>query len=247
MLPVYICDDQKDNLIMLERFVNEHIQTNNYDMEICCSTSCPELLIRKISENKGKRAIYFLDVDLHHETIDGFTLGKEIRKMDGQGFIIYITAFADLAYKTFQYHVEALDYIIKGNKKLVHEMIGNNLKTIIKRQDENKESVFELKIFDTIKYIKTSDIFYFETTNKSHRIKLHGKYEVIDFIGNIKNIQNLLKNDFVRSHRSYLINTNNIKKIDFKNNVVIMGNGHSCLLSRETKKYFLIISYEKAT
>ena len=69
----------------------------------------------KISHEFPTKRNLFLDVELKNEPMDGFGLGKIIRETDPRGFIIYVTAFEELAFETFRYHLEALDYIIKGD------------------------------------------------------------------------------------------------------------------------------------
>ena len=54
-----------------------------------------------------------LDVDLKDGVWDGFALGQELRRRDPHGTLVYITSYGDLAWKTFQYHLEAFDYIVK--------------------------------------------------------------------------------------------------------------------------------------
>ena len=44
----------------------------------------------------------------------GFRLGRELRRRDPRGTLVYITSYEDLAWRTFQYHLEAFDYIVKG-------------------------------------------------------------------------------------------------------------------------------------
>ena len=41
---------------------------------------------------------------------------------------------------------------------------------------------------------------------------------------------------FYRCHRSYIVNKHNIKEIDFKQSIVYMTNGETCLLSVRMKK-----------
>lgn len=242
MLPIYICEDEEDILEEIEREIKRYVMIHNYDMELRLSTTDPEVLLEQIGL-EPKRGIYFLDVDLCHERLDGFHLGQGIRKHDVRGFIVYVTAHDNLAFKTFQYHIEALDYIVKSSSNEMLAGIKRCLDTIVKRMAEesknDKNQYFTVKIIDTIKYIPISEIYYFETSSRTHRIILYAENERIDFLGKLQEIEKELPSEFVRTHRSFLVNENKIKELNLKNNEVIMMNGQSCLLSRAVKPFFI--------
>ena len=63
------------------------------------------------------RGVYFLDVELKDKSWDGFLLGCELRRRDPHGTLVYITSYGDLAWRTFQYHLEAFDYIVKETEQ----------------------------------------------------------------------------------------------------------------------------------
>ena len=86
-------------------------------MNIICATTNPLELTQQINA-KNQRAIYFLDVDLKHEQYDGFTLAKQIRKVDTRGFIIFVTTHEELMFETFKYRLEAMSYLIKDDSSL---------------------------------------------------------------------------------------------------------------------------------
>ena len=126
----------------------------------------PCAMLEALAKQQTKRNIYFLDVELKHPEYDGFLLGREIRKIDPNGTIVYITSFKDLAYKTFQYHIEAFDYIVKDTQEQLHTSISECLQSIIQRlKDETKIllralrvkveincAIFPLMIFITLKH-----------------------------------------------------------------------------------------------
>ena len=117
MIPVYICDDEETARVSIQRELEKEILIEGYDMQIVCAAGTPEELLNSLEE-PAKRGIYFLDVELKGCKMNGFSLGQEIRKRDARGFLIYVTAFRELAFETFRYHLEALDYIVKENKNL---------------------------------------------------------------------------------------------------------------------------------
>lgn len=238
MLPVYICEDNAQIRAELESYLKKQILIENYDMELSLSTRHPEEIIDAISETPG-RGIYFLDVELNGESMDGFTLGQEIRRHDTRGFIIYVTAYKELAFETFRYHLEALDYITKENPEKMYAGMSRCLHIITDRMLEDtseQRPYFTVKIMDVVKHIPIDEILFFETSGRSHRIVLHADQDRIDFIGSMQELETTLGNRFIRSHRAYLINAERISELDLKHRQVIMDNGERCLFSRNIKE-----------
>ena len=112
MIQIYLCDDEDSVRHQIQTALEWKIFVENYDMKVACSASGARELLDALED--GKRGIYFLDVELKDGEWDGFRLGQELRRRDPHGTLVYITSFGDLAWRTFQYHLEAFDYIVKG-------------------------------------------------------------------------------------------------------------------------------------
>lgn len=238
MISIFICEDQKMVRNAIEKEIRNHVMIQNYDMNVMLSTHDPQILLQQVQQSSS-RGIYFLDIDLGNNTLDGFELGKEIRKYDSRGFIIYVTAFGNMAFKTFQYHLEALDYIVKEDPVEMLSGIRRCLDTIVTRiaeeaADEYKE-FYTIKILDSIKHIPVNDILFFETSSRTHRIILYSTTERIDFIGTLQDIENELAPRFIRTHRSFLVNIDNIQEINPKRSELVLKNGQVCPISRKMK------------
>ena len=80
------------------------------------------------------------------------------------------------------------------------------------------------------------DIYFFETSANIHKVILHAKDRQIEFSGTIKELTSALDDNFVRCHRSFLVNKNNIKEVDAKNRLIYFTNGESCLMSTRMMK-----------
>ena len=58
----------------------------------------------------------------------------------------------------------------------------------------------------------------------------------MEFWGKIKDIEKEVDERFYRCHRSFLVNKDNIREIDFRNRVIYMVNGDECLISTRMMK-----------
>ena len=240
MIKIFLCDDETVILNRIKELIEKEIIIHAYDFCIDGSFDSPVALLEKIRTSKDRRNIYFLDVELKHPEYDGFLLGKEIRSMDPNATIVYITSYKDLAYKTFQYHIEAFDYIVKDEDKL-KDSISKCLQSIVSRLQEERKDPVECYTFrsgDMIRHIPIDDILFFETSSRPHFVILHGLHQRIEFIGNLSDIEKELGKNFLKIHRSYLIALNKIDYIDLKRNIVKIGNS-KCAISRRMKSELL--------
>lgn len=103
-----------------------------------------------------------------------------------------------------------------------------------KEQGEKRE-FFTVKVMDVVKHIPVDEIMFFETTGRTHRIALHGRCGRMDFIGSMRKLEEALGSRFLRVHRAYLVNTEQILELDLKHREIRMQNGETCFFSRNAK------------
>jgi two-component system response regulator AgrA len=200
---------------------------------VCAASSAGELLD---AAQDSRRGVYFLDVDLRDGDWDGFTLGRELRRRDPHGTLVYITSYGDLAWKTFQYHLEAFDYIVKEGER-TGSAAARCLEAVHARLlDERRDpaEVFSLRTGDETRHVPLADILFFETAPKAHHVFLHTADSRLDFVGSLNELERELGGRFVRVHRAYLAALDKIEAADWKGNQVRVG-GRTCLLSRAGK------------
>lgn len=237
MIDIYICEDSRKQLNLFKKYISDSIMIEGLDMEIVRATSDPHDLMKDIltAENTG---LFFLDIDLKSD-IDGLTLAQRIRQMQPRCFIIFITSHSEMSFLTFQYKVEALDFIIKDNTKHIKSKIHECLLDVQNKYTSLNNTVtrtFTIRLNDKCIAIDYNDIIFFETSSNIHKIVLHAKKRVIEFSGQLKDIEKQLDYRFYRCHKSYIINKDNITEADFKESVVYMNNGETCPVSVRLRK-----------
>ena len=144
-----------------------------------------------------------------------------------------------MSFLTFQYKVEALDFIIKDTLEHIKSKIHECLLDVDRKYTSLNNSVnrtFIISQNDKRIAIDYNDIIFFETSNNIHKIILHANKRVIEFTGQLKDIEKKLDYRFYRCHRSYIINKDNISEIDLNNLIVHMKNGETCPISVRLKK-----------
>lgn len=234
MIEIYLCDDEDAVRRQIQTALERKILADDYDMKVVCSAANARELLD--AAEHSKQGIYFLDVELKDKEWDGFRLGCELRRRDPYGTLVYITSYGDLVWRTFQYHLEAFDYIVKGSGQIgpsAARCLGEiHARLLAERQAPTE--MFTLRTGEMERHVPLGDILFFETAPASHHIFLHTSGSRMDFLGSLNELEMQLGDRFIRVHRAYLVAVDKIESIDLKQNKLWAG-GHACLLSRAGK------------
>ena len=237
MLDIFVCEDNAAQRRTVVNIIQNTVLIEELDMQLTLDTGDPYMLLEKVktSQNTG---IYFLDIDLGSD-INGMKLAQLIRLYDPRGFIVFITAHSELSYMTFQYQVEAMDFVLKDTPAEAKVKIRQCLLNAMERyalQTGRTHKVYTIETGGRKISIDYDDILFFETSSNIHKVILHAKDRQIEFFSTIKDLLKAFGDDFVRCHRSFLVNKKNIKEVDTKNRIIHFINGETCLMSTRMMK-----------
>ena len=237
MLDIFVCEDNEVQRRTIVQIIQNTVLIEELDMQLVLDAGDPYILLERVktSQNTG---IYFLDIDLG-SNMNGLKLAQQIRLYDPRGFIIFVTAHCELSYMTFQYRVEAMDFVLKDNPAEAKVKIRECLLNAMERytlQTNRTHKVYTIEINGRKISVDYDDILFFETSGNIHKLILHGKDLQIEFSGTMKELADTLGSDFVRCHRSFLVNKKNIKEVDAKNRILYFANGETCLISTRMMK-----------
>ena len=237
MLDIFVCEDNAIQRQSIVQTIQNAVLIEELDMLLVLDTGDPYVLLKKLEASRNT-GIYFLDIDLN-SSMNGMKLAQQIRLFDPRGFIIFITAHSELSYMTFQYRVEAMDFVLKDNPAEAELKIKECLLNAMERYTlltNRTHKVYTIETSGRKISIDYTDILFFETSSNIHKVILHAKDRQIEFPGTIKELPSALSSDFVRCHRSFLVNKKNIKEIDIKNRIIHFSNGETCLMSTRMMK-----------
>lgn len=230
MLKIYICEDNNEQREKMNTFVDELLAVGNMYMEKAVVTADPYEIIESV-EKDSVGGVFFLDVDLNTD-INGLELAKRIREIQPRCFIVFVTTHSEMAFMTFSYRVEAMDYIIKDNleelKSRLHQCL---IKANERSQEDDEKKKYLIKIGDNIRLVPYDEILYFEAVTDVRKIVLHTHDAVLEFTGKLKDVEQQMDERFYRCHRSIIVNRDYIKQIDKENRIIYLVNGESCPMS----------------
>ena len=230
MLHLLICEDDSKQRSQIESVVNGHIATEDCDIELTLSTGNLTEILDFLKDHPDKKGLYFLDVDLQHDIMNGIELGARVREADPLAKIVFVTTHNELAYLTFTHKVEAMDYIIKERPEDVElrviECILIAYKQYLEEQDAQQKE-FQFEIGGRLWRIPHDEILFFETDpGKKNKAFLHKKHEQIGLRNSMNNIAAAVP-EFYRCHQSFLVNPKHIRGVDKISNEIKLSNGET--------------------
>lgn len=227
MLNFVLCDDNQCILNKLEKMIESILIQNNLSGEIVFSATKPNDIINYIENNKFD--VLILDIDLKSE-ISGLTLANKIRKNNKRAYIIFTTGH--LEYSMIAYKYKTFDFLAKP---ITSERLEE---TILRLFDDVYSDSFNfIKIDNKNSFIKSEDVFFIQKDGKKAIFKTKEKdYETYC---SFSNILDGLPENFVRCHRSYIVNIDNVSSIQ-SNNIVIFKNNFcsQCFIGPKYEKFF---------
>ena len=204
---IAVCDDEERFLTDIRRHIDKIY--SSLDVIVDCYNSGKNLLK---SFEKQPYDLVFLDIEMPE--MDGITLARKLRDLSGKLNIVFLTGHVEYALEG--YEVNALRYLTKPVKE---EKLFEVLRYVSDKLTENRKLKIRLDGEDT--FIDVNDIIYLEAQNQYIMIYTKtGDYLVRYNISDYEN--ELAKDGFFRTHRSYLVSLSKVKQVG-KTDVVMEG------------------------
>lgn len=231
MIKAFIVDDEP----LAREVVKKHLEKYS-DIVLVGEANDGFEALKLIPE--AKPDLLFLDIQM--PKINGFEL---LELLSENPSVIFTTAFDEFALKAFE--VNALDYLLKPfseerfdtavTKKRNSELLGDPKKDI-PLQIIHEQNRIVVKDGTEIKIIPINEVDYIEAYDDYVKIYQGKKYILKKQTMNHFE-QVLPKDQFIRIHRSYILNANQLTKIESyeKNSyVAILKSGTSIPISRSS-------------
>lgn len=206
MFNIIFCDDNSQFLTTLINFVQDEcskLVPDGEDFVIGPTFESGEETIKYIRENHVD--VLLLDIDMPE--LNGFEVAKVICKEYPNIKIVFMSAYDNFVYSSFDYYPFA--YIRKSH---IFEELPKVIGRIV---DKMNESERQLKLTTTmgIKIIDANSILYVESSRNYYTIYLiHDKEYVCR--GTLTAFENdVEKYDFFRIHSAYLVNLEHVERI----------------------------------
>lgn len=222
---IAICDDEKSQRDLLQKYVYEWAEKRNKKINIFLFGSSEQFSFYWSEE----KTIDLILLDIQMGEHNGVELAKKIRETDEDMQIVFITAISE--YIAEGYEVEALHYLVKPiDKERLFKCLD---KASLKEKRIDNKLLLETK--QGMIKVAYHDIWYLEAFG--HQCMIYTKddaYEVKESISKMEANEELKKDSFIKCHRSYLVNLKHVSKVEKE--AVVMDDGRRVSISRNSYK-----------
>lgn len=225
MLRFALCDDNAQILSRLESMLGSIFTKKDIDANVVFKAKSPSEILDYVSNNSID--VLILDINLK-SNITGCDIADIVRKKNKDVYIIFFTGHLEYAllaykYKTFDYLVKpiTLERLQETVLRLVADITENHTKFLKFNNTVIKQ--------DEINYIKKDGMKLVFCT-PSHNYEIYSSFS---------KIENCLPENFVRCHKSYIINVNNITHFTKNDNSVNFEHNAPCSIGAKYKNNFL--------
>lgn len=225
MIKVAICDNEYQIAVELEQWIALEGQKLLLEIDTDVFSDGEELL-HEVKQN-NRYDIIFLDIEM--KKVNGIEAAKEIRCIDKNVIIIYVSGFEAYAIDTFE--VNPFRFMVKPVQKKEFEKVFTSAVNIATLEDV----YFQYKYGKAFYKEAVEDIIYFESNRRIiNIITVHGKYKFYGKLNEVEERLSAAKTTFLRIHQSYLVNYKYISRFSY--NFVEMRNGARLSVSEEKQK-----------
>lgn len=227
MLNFVICDDNPAILHKLSKMLEAIFIKNNIDADIGLEANDAYDVINYVDSNKVD--VLILDINLKSE-MTGCDIANIVRKKNKDVYIIFTTGHLEYAliaykYKTFDYLPKPI--VDERLEETILRLIDDIRRTPSKfiRLNNDKTIINE----DEVNYIKKDGMKLVFCTNS----------RIYETYSSFNKIESCLPGNFVRCHKSYIVNVKNISDINSNTNTILFSSNDYCSIGAKYKNKIL--------
>ena len=226
MLHFVLCDDNLQILDRLNKVLEKIFFKNNIDAKVVYTATNSDEVLQYTSNNTVD--VLFLDINLKSE-LSGCDVADIVRKKNKNVYIVFLTGHLEYALLAYKY--KTFDYL---PKPVTDERLEETVLRLVE-DTQNANTKFLKLNSNTI--IKESDINFIKKDGM--KLVFCTKNRNYETYSSFSKIENCLPENFVRCHKSYIINVNNIKKFNSTDNLVTFDQNNVCSVGAKYKNKFM--------
>ncbi|AXG37941.1 DNA-binding response regulator [Enterococcus gilvus] len=192
-------------------------------------------LIKAVETTGEHYNLFFLDIKIKKDEVAGFTAGKQIRNLENNSLIFFVTSYANLALASYDYGINAFAYIVKDYS---HQKYISQLKKCIASYLKGSTNLTKDSFIYETKYLKVSCPFtelMYITPVSPHKLLIKTSSKDIYAHGSLKDFDGLDRR-LIRCHQSFVLNITNIKFVNKSKKEAHLTDGTIIPISRKKNK-----------
>ena len=220
MINIAIVEDEKLYVSQLKEYISRYEKESGNRINVRVFPDGAEI----VENYSGDFDIILMDIQMKY--MDGMTAAEQIRKLDSEVIIMFITNMTQYAIRG--YEVDALDYVVKPVEFFP---FSQKLDRAIGRLQNKKKVFVSIPVEDGVLKMEIDDIYYVESMG--HSLIYRTKKGEFTARGTMKDMEEILSPyGFFRCNKGYIVN---LKYVDGVKEGVCLINDEELLISRAKK------------
>jgi len=179
---------------------------------------------------KENPSIVFVDID-DPKLFDSFYLLLDLEQyIDKRPFFIAVSNSKELAYNVIKSNFR--DYLLKPFLEFELRKSIHKIKKIYSSKIQDRIC---LKSYSDYQFIELESILFLQADNNTTDFFIRGGKKITAF-KTLKNYEQILPENFLRVHNSFLVNTDHIVRINFGKSLISLDDGESKIPFSRTYK-----------
>ena len=227
MLNFIICDDNLNILNKLKTMLENIFVKNNFEANVSYTSDNIDDILSYVDDNKVD--VLMLDINLKADK-SGLELAEAVRKKNKDVYLIFTTGH--LEYAMVAYKFKTFDYLAKP---ITYDRLEDTVKRLF--EDINGLPKKYIKIDNKNTIIDESQIHYIKRDGM--KLIFHTSSRDYDTYSSFAKLEDKLPDNFVRCHKSFVINLNNVKNVDPVTCTIYLADDSSCYIGPKYKQEFM--------
>lgn len=202
MLNFVICDDNSNILDKVDKMLQSIFVKHSFDARVVFKSEDFDEILEYVDSNKTD--VLILDINLKNGK-SGLQIAETVRKKNKDAYIIFTTAH--LEYAMMAYKFKTFDYIAKP---LTHERLEETIVRLFEDISGLPKKYIKIDNKNTI--IDENEINYIKRDGM--KLIFHTSSRDYEIYSSFNKIQDSLPSNFVRCHKSFIVNINNVVNFD---------------------------------
>jgi len=224
MLNFVICDDNLNILSKLKTMLENIFVKNSFEAKVAFTSDNIDDTLIYIDSNKVD--VLMLDINLKAGK-SGLELAEAVRKKNKDVYLIFTTGH--LEYAMVAYKFKTFDYLAKP---ITYDRLEDTVERLF--EDINGLPKKYIKIDNKNTIIDESQIHFIKRDGM--KLIFHTSSRDYDAYSSFAKLEDKLPENFVRCHKSFVINLDNVKNMDPVTSTVYLNDDSSCSIGPKYKQ-----------
>ena len=231
MLHFLLCDDNLSVLTKFAKMFDSLFIKHGFDAQVVLATTNAAEALEYAMHHDVE--VLVLDIDLKSD-LSGLDLAEHIRKFNKDMYLIFTTGH--LEYTLIAYKYKTFDFL---PKPITIERLEE---TILRLYDDihNQNQKF-ITLDNKNRMVREESIEYIK--KEGMKLLIHADNMDYEVYGSFQKLEPQLSENFIRCHKSFIVNLNKISDVQVQTNKIFLNSGTSCVIGPKYKNNFMEVFY----